>query len=98
MTYNITNITAANGLPDMAIAVNDMTGGLYGAFLLYCLFLVVFMSLKGQNDTVSVMLVSAFATTLVGALMLYTGLIGWASLSVVFVIMVISLLIAVWRD
>lgn len=98
MAYNITNITSANGLPDMAIAVNELTGGLYGAFLLYCLFLVIFLSLKGQNDTVSVMLVSSFATTLVGALMLFIGLIGWISMSVVFVLLVISILIAVWRS
>jgi hypothetical protein len=98
MTYNLTNITNANGLPDIAIAVNDMTGGLYGSFLLYCLFMVLFLSLKGQNDTVSVMLVASFATTLVGALLLFIGLIGWVSLSVMFVLLVASILIAVWRD
>jgi len=92
--YNLTNVTEANDYATMVVALNDLSGGLIGIFLLTSLFIIIFMSFKKyEQDTKSVFLLSSTLTTLIGVLFWATGLIAWHILIYPILLFVAAILI-----
>lgn len=73
--YNLTNVTNADNLIQLTQGTNQMTGELYGLFVLIAFFIILFASYRGQMPIVR--LVSAsFITTVVAMLFRVINLTG----------------------
>lgn len=73
----MTNVTDAVNLYDMLIAVNQLSGGLIGIFLLTSIFLLIFMVFKKyEQDTKEVLLIDSVITSIIGVLFWSMGLIS----------------------
>lgn len=74
--YNLTNFTEANNPYTMFVAINNISGGLFGGLFLLVIFIMCFVMFKNY-DTKSVFIVSSFITSLLGFLFLTLGFISW---------------------
>lgn len=70
--YNLTNITDANNLVEMTVAVNNMSNGYLGIMMLACIFFVGFIAMRQYEKDILSTSVAAFAITNV------IGVIMWA--------------------
>jgi len=50
MTYNLTNLTAANNFLEYSIAVNDLAGGFLFAIFIVIISLVVYSRIEGSES------------------------------------------------
>ena len=77
MTYNTTNLTAAENLYDMVFALNELEP-LLGVFLIVSVFLVIFVVFKRtEQDIMEVVLIDSTITTIIAVLFWSIGLINW---------------------
>lgn len=83
--YNYTNLTNANNLFTMVKAVNELSDGLFGIFLLATIFLMLYMSFKVRDDDApEVLLFSSMVTSILGMMLWTTGIIHYTILWMVF--------------
>ena len=75
--YDLTNLTNVTDLSGMAYSVNELSGGIYGYFILFSLFLLTFIiSKRMMDDTKQVFMTSALFTCLFAILLFSIGIIG----------------------
>ena len=87
--YNITNITNANSIPELAIAANQTSGGIIFFFLLIFFWTMFFMAFRSNSNTSSSIL-AASALTFTISLAMYAAQL--LSLKFVAITMLITLL------
>jgi len=76
--YNLTNITAANTMPAIMVAVNDLSAGALFSILMMVLFILYLIVMKKQ-DFKKVFLAGSFFLAVVTGYMYTMGLIElWA--------------------
>lgn len=81
MPYNLTNVTDANNLYSIMYAMNELSDGLIGVFILVSISLVLFMLFKKQeSDTVKALLSSSVITIIVAVLLWGINLVAWSML------------------
>lgn len=75
--YNTTNVTAANNIAEIYIAVNDLSGGLLSGIVLFVLAMIIFIIGKASGfDTKAVMLGDSFILSILAVLFWQLGAIG----------------------
>ena len=92
MTYNLTNLTNADGLVEIISAANQLTGGLLMTGIMVMVFFITFISMK-DSDTKSVFVVASFISSLIGLGFWALGFIGMTVLIFPFILLGASLII-----
>lgn len=90
--YNFANITAANTTRELAIAVNDLTGGIFGILLLVSLVLIIMINLAFYNIKTQLSIASFFAVV-ISILAWISGLIPLFVVVVCIIFLIVSILI-----
>ena len=76
--YNLTEVIGANTLYGQTVAINDVSGGLIGIFILFSAFLVLFGSMKKyEEDTVPTALACFMITSVIAVMMWSVGMLAW---------------------
>lgn len=76
--YNLTNVTDANNYFEILKAVNDLSDGLIGVFIITSIFLLLMIVFKQyEQDTKETLLMASAITTLISVLFWTIGLISW---------------------
>lgn len=97
MTYNLTNVTDSLSIVDYHIAVDQLVGGLYTVLGLFTLFIILMIAMKNY-DTATAFLVSAFIVAIVGAILVFVGVLSWQLFGIIFVLLIIGVIINVWKS
>lgn len=90
MAYNLTNVTEATNLYDMAVGVNDLSGGLIMIMVLVSLYIITFIASKGY-DTKTALFTAGFVTTIIAVLSFSIGLINVTVFIITLIILLMSL-------
>lgn len=97
--YNLSNLTAANNIADYGTAMNEISGGLVGVFILVCVFFILFMTFKKSGgDTKEVLLASSTISSIVGILLFAMGWIGQGILIYPIIGLIGSLLLVIFSQ
>lgn len=79
--YDTTNLTDANNIYEIVVAVNELSNYWLGMFFLFSLFFVLYIALKNsENDTEEVLLIDCTICAIIAVLMWSIGLLNWAML------------------
>jgi len=70
---NWTNVTDFGQIPAVA---NEASNNTFWVGMLYMMWVIMFLALIGYGWEVAIM-VSAFASMIIGLLLVYAGLVGW---------------------
>lgn len=79
MTYNLTNVTGGEGLYDTMVAVDQLTGNIFFFLVTIALFAILLISML-RNGFLPAVTTSGFITSVVGVLLIVSGLISDAYL------------------
>lgn len=97
MVYNLTNITAANNIYEIANATNDLSGGLIFTFILAILFFT-FLVVFHKKDFRRVLLADGFFTTILAILGYGMGYIKFEIVIIPMIIMFASFVLYKFVD
>jgi len=90
MTYNLTNVTNANTMLDLATGANQLSGGTLAISSLLLIFIISFLGAK-TYDTEVALIISSFVTSIIAILLFIIGWIGVEILVVPLVLLVGSI-------
>lgn len=91
MVYNTTNITSANNIMEMFVAVNQLTDGIFVSIMMLVLFIVIFVVFSNNSKRL-VLLVDSFVMSIIGVLLFVLGMIGWPILIAPILVLLLSIL------
>lgn len=75
--YDLTNLTNATGLYEITTAVNQVSDGYFGMFVLISMFMLTFIVHKRYNDdTATVLFTSAVLNSIIAVMLFGLNLIG----------------------
>lgn len=77
MSYNLTFMETSTNLLTVTQAVNTASGGLYGALLVFILWIGSYAVLQNGNDPLVAFISSSLLTTILGTLMLLLQIVTW---------------------
>jgi hypothetical protein len=95
--YNTTNLDAANNILQTFIALNDLTGSILVALLLFALLIIIMMSFY-QFDRHTTFTAATFLISIVAILLTIAGVCTWAITTVPIVVFLLSLFFYFFRN
>ena len=90
--YNLTNVSSANTIVEMAVATNSLSGGIFMTALMLIMFILFIVVFKKDNFK-KVLLAASFFQVVAGTILFVLGLVSQAYV-VVPVILTVGSLIA----
>lgn len=87
--YNTTFLDNATGFISVADGVNTMTNNLYAVTVLFCLFMILFISMKSKFDTEVTLLATSF---IISCVAIFMFVMQWITLSVLTIPLIILLI------
>lgn len=94
--YNLTALGNATNYYEAIIQINNSVGGLFGGLVLLALFMVIFIVMTLRFDPKDAFLSGSFAITVIAAIFLSIGLIGWQIFIYPVILLIASLIIRLW--
>ena len=93
MTYNMTEVESARGFTDLFIAANNLSGGLFAAFFLLMLNLMMLMILKERYEFGAIMIGTNFSMSIIALIMWWLQALTFTIAIVPFLFLLISIFI-----
>lgn len=82
LIYNLTATDEANTIPAMFLGLNDLVGGLIAIMILVVMWGIAFIAMKSVGiESIVSGLVSSLGATVIAAMFLFFGAIGWTVFS-----------------
>ncbi len=92
--YNLTNVTNASNIYGQMVAMNQVSEGYIGIFILASLFVIMLYVLKRtEQDTKEILLIDSVVCSIVGVLMWTMKFISWDIVIYPILLLIASLLI-----
>lgn len=86
MAYNLTNLTSATGLYDMASFANEVTEGSFMALMILAIFFVILMGMAFKKDFKVGLASASFISFVLAGILSFAGLVSvlvvWAFLTI----------------
>ena len=86
VNYNLTNLTSADGLYDVAAFANEATDGAFMALMILAIFFVILITMSYRKDFKVGLASSAFISFVLSGVLAFAGLVNvmivWAFLAV----------------
>lgn len=95
--YDLDFIDTSNTLLDVIVGINDTSGKVLFGGILLLLFMIVFIGSK-RYDTNTALLAASTITTVVGGLLMATGLLAWQIAIIPMILLLIMLVINIWSQ
>jgi hypothetical protein len=97
--YNMTAVDEANGVLETLKALNELSNGLIGVFILTSLFLVLYIVLKKfESDTKEVLVVDSMLCIIAAVMMWALQIIAWNIIIYPVIALVASIIIHQFSD
>ena len=96
VVYNLTNVTSANNIFEVLVALNEVTNPplMMWNLALYSFGLIVFFGIIAMDQGKKVALLGAsMATTFIGVLLLFTQMINFVSLAIPLLLSAVAIII-----
>ena len=94
--YNTTQLDAAIGPHEVAIAINTLSDGLLGIMILFTVAFLTLLVFRNRDIWTNVMLGSAFITSVVGFGLFLGGFIGMPVLMIPLVYLFFVIILKIW--